>query len=388
MSSNPTGGAKFRPQAIKLALFQDKLGELGDPAVVNVLLEQPVQSVKGDWGCPSFVYPNYGDDGYALVSLDPVSLEYAKKSLHAIRDTLLRTQVWGDVWQMVRDTEMPLSEYIRVVDANFAKEENEILLERIADTLSGRRSERASVINYWPQSTDGERKARIDFIAKVEAQYLKRLQASKPGSDEQKFWFDAYVSLAQTPEALSRLAGWAKSLKVAPGLAVDLDRRWALVRQLTRYEHKDAPALFTQLKKIDNSDRGQKGRLAIEAIQPNLTIKQKWVEIVKQPKPALSLADARSVLGSLFPIEQMALAKRFDKDFYEYLQANGASENDVFVQAVAGAISPLSCDEKDSARFKAFLSTATGFTPTVSKELKVDLQEDERCQRIRAFSAL
>ena len=208
------------------------------------------------------------------------------------------------------------------------------------------------MINYWPQATDSERQARLAFIGKMEAQYLKRLHASKPGSDEQKFWFDSYVALAQTPEALAQVADWAKTLKVAPGLKLDLDRRWMMVRQLTRYEQKDAPALFAHLKKIDASDRGQKGRLAIEAIQPSFQVKQKWFEIVTQPKPELSLADARSVLGSLFPIEQIDLAKRFEEDFYEYLKQNGASENDTFVQAVAAAVVPLNCNAQELVAFE------------------------------------
>ena len=222
----------------------------------------------------------------------------------------------------------------------------------------------------------------------MEAQYLERLLSSKQGSDEQRFWFDSYVGLAQTPEALARVADWAKTLKVAPGLKLDLDRRWMMVRQLTRYGQKDAPALFAQLKKIDASDRGQKGRLAIEAIQPSFQVKQKWFEIVTQPKPELSLADARSVLGSLFPTEQSDLARRFEADSYEYLKQNGASENDTFVQVVAAAIVPLNCNAQDSWRLKEFLSQPNELAPTVSKELRAELQEDERCQKIRAASAL
>lgn len=383
LSSIPTGGARFRPQAVQLALFHNQ-----KPEIVNVSLEGTTTSVKGDWACPDFVYPNYDDDGYALVSLDPVSLQYVKHNLHSLQDPLLRTLVWGDVWQMVRDTEMPLGEYIQIVDKNFPAEDNEILLERIVDTISGKPSDRASVLNYWPQNSESERKGRLEFIAAVEGQYLKRLNQSKPGSDEQKFWFDAFTNVGQTPAALDRMATWAKDLKVAPGFKLDLDRRWALIRQLTRYQHPSAKSLSAKLKTIDRSDRGQKARLMIEAIQPDLNVKRKWVQIVKQAKPAISLADARSVLGSLFPVEQATYTKRFEKDFYEYLKKNGASEDDVFVQAVAAAIVPLTCDEHQSTRLKDFLNTATPFTPTVSKELKVDLQEDERCQRIRAFSAL
>ena len=131
LTSTASDGARFRPQALKLALFEEKDGRLGEPTVIPVVLEKSTQTLRGDWPCPGFVYPNYEDETYALVSLDPVSLYFAKRKLHTVSDPLLRTLVWGDLWHMVRNTEMPLNDYIQVLEANFAPEENEILLERI-----------------------------------------------------------------------------------------------------------------------------------------------------------------------------------------------------------------------------------------------------------------
>ncbi len=366
LTSTASDGARPRPQALKLALFEQVDGGLGEPTVIPVVLEKPTQTLQGDWACPGFVYPNYQDETYALVSLDSVSLSFAKKNLRTVSDPLLRTQVWGDLWHMVRSAEMPLNEYVQVLEANLPQEQNEIVLERVLGTISpdqrageiNYRPQEASVINYWPQAADLQRKARLAFIGKMAALYLNRLNASEPGSDEQKFWFDSYVGLAQTPETLARVAEWAKTLEIAPGLTPDLDRRWMMVRQLTRYGQNDAPALFAQLKTIDASDRGQKGRLAIEAIQPNYEVKQKWFEIVTQPKPELSLADARSVLGSLFPIEQSDMLKRFESDFYEYLEQNGASENDTFVEAVAAAVVPLNCNAQELVAFEGIPAPA------------------------------
>ncbi len=355
LTSSAPDGASHRPQALKLALFQEKDGRLGEPTVIPVVLEKSTQTLQGDWPCPAFVYPNYQDETYAMISLDPVSLLFAKRNIHKISDPLLKTLVWGDLWYMVRSTGMAMGDYIQVLGANFAQEENDILLERIVGTISPNETidttslnQRSNVINYWPQATESERQARLAFIGNMEAQYLERFLSSKQGSDEQRFWFESYVVLAQTPEALARVAEWAKTLNVGPGLKLDLDQRWMMVRQLTRYGQKDASALFARLKEIDASDRGQKARLEIEAIQPRLQVKQKWFAIVTRPKPELSLADARSVLGSLFPTEQIDLAQRFKEDSYKYLSQNGGSENDTFVQVVATAIVPLNCRAQDS----------------------------------------
>ena len=90
----------------------------------------------------------------------------------------------------------------------------------------------------------------------------------------------------------------------------------------------------------------------------------------------------------MFPVEQRPLAKRFEKDFYEYLKANGRSENEIFVEIVAASMAPLMCSPDESTRLKKFLKDADKFSPSVSKALKVNLDEDERCQRIRALSSL
>ncbi len=388
LTSTPIKDAKFRPQAVQVALFGDKGGALVDPTVVRVELTQRSQMITGNWACPAFVYPNYSDFGYARVSLDPKSLSYAKKGVSKINDNLLRTMVWNDLWQMVRDTEMSLNDYIQIVNTHFAQENDELILQQIVATITGRRGERSAAVQYWPQTTEKDRASRLVFIGKIEDQYLTRFNAAKPGSDDQKFWFDSYVSGARTTKGLDQLATWATMKEAGPGFKLDVDRKWALARELARFEHKSAAKLLLALKKEDPSDRGQKQALSAEAIAPTLSVKQKWVDILKQPKPTVTFAEARSVLGALFPVEQDALAKRFENDFYTYLKANGASENEIFVETVASGMSPLSCDEKQSAKMKTFLSTVKGFTPSVIKTLRVGLQEDERCQTIRAASAL
>lgn len=384
----PSKGAAFRPQTVKLALFEDKNGQMGKAQVVNVDLLKPQETVKGPWACPAFVYPNFDDNGFILVSLDTRSLDYAKKNLSRIKDTLLRQQVWDDLWKMVRNTEMPLKDYVQIVKEHFPKETDPMLLNSIVSTISGKRNEYATILNYWPQTDERTRQERMNFIGAMEDEYLHRFKIAKPGSDDQKLWFDNYVGIARTPKAMDQLAKWASAKEVAPGFTLDVDRAWSVVRHLARYQHPKAMELLGELKKKDASDRGQRQALSTEAIQPDLKVKEKWVTILKQPKPTVSLAEARAVLRALFPIEQRDLAKRFENDFYEYLNKNGKSENEVFVESVADSLVPLSCSQEEAARLRDFLKKEDKFTPSVAKSLKVSLDEDERCQRIRALSSL
>jgi aminopeptidase N len=334
------------------------------------------------------VYPNYDDDAYVAVNLDAKSLGFAKRNLSRISDPLLRTQVWDDLWEMVRNTEMPLKDYVQMINMHFPKETNPITLEQLVQTISGRYSDEATIIYYWPPTTDGLRSDRASFIAGMEREYLRRFKEAKPGSDDQKLWFDNFVSVAQTPGALDQLSRWSTMASVAPGFPLDVDRQWNVAKRLSRFQHPKAASLLAALKKKDPSDRGVRQALSFEAVQPDLKIKEKWVGILKQPKPDVSLAEARAVVGSLFPAEQKPLAKRFANDFYDYLKANGSSENSVFVEGVAEGLAPLSCSQEESTRMKEFLKTTDRYNPSVVKSLKMGLEEDERCQRIRAMSSL
>jgi len=387
--TTPSKGAAFRPQTVELALFQEKAGQLGAPLVLKVNLTKSSEVITGKWNCPSFVYPNYGDKGYISVRLDTRSLEFAKTKLGLIRqDLLLKTMVWDDLWEMVRSTEMPLKDYVTILDTQFNHETDEILLSQIVSTITGRRSEEGTVLFYWPKTEKGAAE-RMKFVERMEQQYLKRMHAAKPGSDNQKFWFDGFVRLARTPSSLELLTKWSKGATVAPGLPLDLDRQWMVARQLARFQRQEAAtSAVAQLKRKDTSDRGQRQALAIEAVQPDYSIKQKWVNILKQPKPSVSYAEARSVLNALFPVEQRDLAKRFESDFYDYLKANGDSENEIFVEHIASQMAPLNCEVAESSKLRSFLTETGRFSPSVVKTLKVELEEDERCQRVRTASKL
>jgi aminopeptidase N len=389
LETTPSAGAAFRPQAIDIAVFSGTGGQLGKAQTVHVDLTEARQSVKGNWSCPSFVYPNYGDNGYLAVRLDPKSLQFAKENLGKFKsDLLLRTMVWDDLWQMVRHTEMPLKDYVTILEKHFPAEDNEILLSQIVNTVTGRGGEEGTVIYYWPKDEKAQAE-KAAFIAKMEAQYLKRMRAAAPGSDEQKFWFDGYVKVARSPAAIDQIAKWANGANVAPGFPLDVDRQWQLARQLNRYKRSNEAAKAVEdLKRKDTSDRGHRQALAVEAVQPDLAVKQKWVTILKQPKPKVSYAEARSVLGALFPVEQKDMMKKFSKDYFDYLNANGKSENEIFVEHIAESLAPVNCDGQESKALKNFVNESTMLSPSVRKTLRIVIDEDERCQRVRAESKL
>ncbi len=381
--TTPVNDSKFRPQTIQLAMFKEKGGQFKDTRSVRVELTTTKQVVTGPWPCPDFVYPNYQDDGYLAASLDTRTLSFVKANLSRIPDVFIRTMLWHDLWQMVRNTEMPLHDYVKIMDQHFGPEKDTILLTKIVSHISGR----GTILHYWPTG-ESAMTEQNKFIGNMERNFMSRFRSAKAGSDAQKFWFDQFTGVAKSESALAQLAKWAEETKVGPGFPLDVDRQWGLVNQLSRYQHKDAARLLVMMKIKDSSDRGVRSALAVEAVQPDMTVKQKWMGVLSQPKPTLPFASARVVLRSLFPVEQAPLAKRFENDFYSYLKANGASEDEIYVETFAERTVPLDCDQVSSTRLKSFLNETSKFSPSVVKTLKINLEEDERCQRVRAMAAI
>jgi aminopeptidase N len=384
----PKDGANFRPQTLELGLKTASKSPKAALEPVNVDLEAPVTEIPGSWSCPQFVYPNSHDYGYANVILDPVSLKFAQQHLSEFPDPHLRNQLWNDLWQMVRNGKMPLKDYVKIVNLQFPKERDPMTLELIRNTISAPR-ERGSLLELWPRSTAKSQKDYAAFIAKTEAGYLQRFKSAKRGSDDQKFWFDSYVSLARTPKALAQLKAWMRpKAKIAAGFVLDPDRQWDVLHQLVRFDAKgNWAAKAAELRKQDPSDRALRQALGTEVLPATLANKEKWYGSLTQNPLALSLWESQTVMGSLFPLEQMALAKNFDAAFYNYLTTNAQGENDTYLRAFAGTLTPLSCESARSDKLQEFLAQQA-LSPAVSKTLRVRLQEDQRCQGIRTRSGM
>lgn len=128
--------------------------------------------------------------------------------------------------------------------------------------------------------------------------------------------------------------------------------------------------------------------MTVDAVKPDLATKRHWFDLLRAPKQTLSFTESREVMWTLLPYEQSELALTLAPDYYAFVRANGRSENEVFVETFARSLAPLACDAKASAPYRQLAADAKDFTPSVWKVIRVVLQEDELCQRVRAASAL
>lgn len=382
LSVTPSAGAKFRPQSLQVGLYQLKGERMISTRQVRAdLLDEKPVTLKGNWDCPDFLYPNHGDHAYADIKLDPQSLTFLQTHLADIQDLLVRSLVWNDLWRMVRTSELPLKDYVAIVEKNFSREGDEIILQQVVNTIGGGPS---SVLGYWPVETEANRKSRAEFVAKFEADFLARLKQTKTGTDAEKFWADNLMRFAETPLGLNAMAEWLKAHQVSTKFPLDLDRKWGIVRQLTRFSHPDAAQAFITMKAADRSDRGVKSALSIDATIPTEAAKNKWIQEIMGATTSRPLAEIQVLAYSLFPAEQDHLKVKFEPKFFDYFAKNKNSEDEARVRTIILGLLPLRCDEAPANKLKATIANDGDINPTVLKNLKMSLEEDERCQKIRS----
>lgn len=382
LTLTPTPGKNFRPQTFEIGLFKKNEGQLKLTQTIHAEVTGPEPlKIQGSWTCPDFVYPNFGDHGYVHVQLDPLSLQQLTHELSHLQDPLTRTLVWNDLWRMTRETQIPLKKYIEIISENFNGENDEIILQQVVSTLARSGS---SVLFYWPQETEVQRAERLQFLIKMETAFLDRLTKSSPGSNEEKFWYDNFASLAESPAAIDKLAFFFSQDKVSAKLPLDLDRKWAIAQSLMRFQHPQASQVFATMKLKDHSDRGRKTALSVEASAPDKSLKTSWVQKLTSDNSKTSLQDMQAVLFALFPREQSSLKLSFENDFYNFFDRMKASEDELKSQAVLYGMIPLDCKSSLSSKLKGKLAESQAVNPSLRKGLMMSLDEDERCQRIRA----
>ncbi|MGJ9419568.1 aminopeptidase N [Massilia sp. CMS3.1] len=368
----------LREQRVQVATFKVEGGKL--VALQNVPVtykgaNTKVAALAGS-ACPDLVYPNYQDWGFVKVQLDKRSFETARTSLASVDDALLRTMLWQSLWDGVRDGKLPLNEFIKTVLVNAPLEKDYTLLGDVLGKLADSKEylDLMGVNSAWATQT------RTD----LEAMAWKAANASKGNENFQRRWFDAYLFLASSPQALDHLAGILDGTSTVEGLAINQDLRWAIVRRLNRYNHPGAAALVELEAKRDNSDAGQAAALAATVIRPDPKLKSEWLGTVEDLQTTLPFSKVRTAIDNLYPAEQNVLAEQTAAQRLAKLPAIDKAAGPVYMRSYAGSLIPTSCTPASVKRLSQAAATMKGLSAGTRRSLLDAQQEDQRCVTIKA----
>jgi aminopeptidase N len=326
--------------------------------------------------CPDLVYPNYQDWGYAKVKLDKRSFATARTSLAKVDDPLLRAMLWQSLWDGVRDAEMPLNDFITVALNNAPLEKDYTLL---GDVL-GKVSESKAYLDAMNLDNAYTRQTTLA----LEKMAWDGVQANKGNADFQRRWFNQYVSVASSPDALTRLAGILGGQVDAAGVPVGQPQRWSIIARLNRYNYPGAFDLIAQESDRDKSDAGQIAAVAATVIRPDAAVKADWVKQIEDQKTTLPFSRIRTAMGSIFPAEQGALNERDADARLARLPQVDKTGGPVFMRAYAGTMIPATCTPQSVARLSRAATTMTDLSAFTRRTLLDTLQDDQRCVAIKA----
>jgi aminopeptidase N len=218
---------------------------------------------------PDLILLNDDDLTYAIVRFDDRSLATLIESAGGFTDSLARTVSWSAVLDMVQQAQLPVPAFVQILVSGMGAEPVVSVLQILHMTAS-----RLMAVNADPAWLP-EGKAQLAAAA------LELLRSAEPGSDHQLAWAQLLSWTAVTPEQLDVVAGLLAGTEVVPGLAVDTDLRWALLRRLACTGRAGDAQIDAELA-ADATDAGRRYAAASRASIPDAEHKDAAWQLLTQ----------------------------------------------------------------------------------------------------------
>jgi aminopeptidase N len=297
---------------------------------------------------PELVLLNDDDLTYAKVRLDPDSLKVMLSAISDFSDPLPQAVCWTIAWDLARDAELPAREYVALVLSGVAS----VRSAAIAQVLLNQAQVAAQ------QYTDPA--WRPTGLPALAESLLGLIGSAKPGGEEQLGYLQAFVTLASSTEQLQLVGRLLEGSDQLPGLTIDADLRWALLRRLVVNGRAGHAEIDAELDR-DATATGERSAATCRAAIGTADAKaEAWQRIVSG---ALSNAALKSTLSGFFEPEHAQLLEPYTEKFFAALDSivgEWPTElTHVFAKAAypAGAVSQATVARTDDYLSRAALPT-------------------------------
>mgnify|MGYP000193863489 CR=1 FL=1 len=226
----------------------------------------------------------------------------AIKNYGAFDDSLARTLVWMSAWDMTRDGELPVSDWVALVTAAIDTEPE------------------VSVVGVLLRYT----KLATDFYANPlrRASYYKSLanalydaaHNADPGSEHQLQFVRGLISFATEPSHLEWFAGLVEGTNHLEGLKIDVDLRWGLLTRLTTTGYWQPSRIDDELAR-DNTAFGAQSAAFARAAVPTAEAKAAAWTLLTETKDVANSIYQYTAMGFRQP-EQAALLEPYVSQFF------------------------------------------------------------------------
>jgi len=230
--------------------------------------EYVVPEVVGE-KCPDEVFSNYGDQAYGRFLLDEKSQVFVRQTILAggLRaddtDPLLRSQLWGALWDGVHVAQSPPRAYVELILVNLPQEQDETLAR-----IQGGHATTA-LQRYMSAQV------RAPLATRMEEVVTHRMLNSRT-TGLRIVSFRTLTAVAETDAGRATLKELLTSKLSVPGVELRPLDRWNLVEKLISLNDPEAASIFTAESKRDQTGDGQKYAWAVQAAVPDTTTKGRY----------------------------------------------------------------------------------------------------------------
>jgi aminopeptidase N len=353
----PAEHPTLRPHHLAIGLYNLVDGALIRTHQVTADVAGPRTEVPALAGItqPDLILLNDDDLDYAVVRFDERSLATLKQHIGRFRDGLARTLCWSAVVDMASQAELSVPAFVQIVAAGMGSETSVAVLQLLhAETLQLLAT---SVDPDWVRSGK-------EVLA---SEAIPLLRAAEPGSDHQLAWAQLLAATAVTPEQLDLVAGLLDGSTEVPGLAVDTELRWSLLRRVAATGRAGDADIDAELER-DSTDAGRRNAAAARAGIPDAEHKAAaWHQVAETTE--LGLEESIAVARAFNSPEHAALLAPYVARYFEQVPVIWAAQADLLRAFLSRTLFPYSAASPELlAQVDTFLATPD-LDPSLSRAI-------------------
>lgn len=246
---------------------------------------------------PAFVFPNAGDEAYALVQLDSASVRWAEAHVGTIADPLQKAMTWSALWDQVRDVRLEPARFVRTALRELPNERDDQLAPFVVSRMS------RALDSYL---CDADRNALLPVAERVLA--FDAADSTRSYS-VRKSQLDALIGLVRSPAALAHLDA-ALDSTTAFGLPLRAPTRWSIVSRLVSLNAPTAATRLAAEARRDSTSEGRRRAFVAGAARPDSATKAEyWNRYFHDSN--LNEDWVTASLGNFNDADQEALTRRY-----------------------------------------------------------------------------
>jgi aminopeptidase N len=296
----------LRPHRLRIGVFDIEGKSLVRRQSVELDVQgasTPVPQLAGQQ-LPDLILPNDGDLTYTKIALDERSLATLKTHLAGLDEPEARAILWEALWDMVRDAELRVAEYMEISLANMDVETDAAILGSLISRMS------TAIHTY------GDARKRASLRETMAQRAKERMSRVAPASDLQLLWATAFISAARQRDDVAWVKGLLDGTTTLDGLNVDLGGRWSVINALATIGWASEDEIDAELER-DPTDQGQRAAASAKAARPSPETKAYWWAAVTSEGP--SLAMKRAIASGFHRADQEDLLSAYVQPYFDSL---------------------------------------------------------------------